>query len=69
MLGKVSMQPSVGHWKVLPAKRDGAESAQPQPHCTPPVAMGGPTNMSLSLPVLSPLLAGAMQHLPEAQAP
>lgn len=48
MLGKVSMQPSVGHWKVLPAKRDGAESAQPQPHCTP--CGSGGTHQHVSVP-------------------
>lgn len=36
MLGKVSVQPSVGHWKVLPEQRNGVtESVPAWLHCTP----------------------------------
>lgn len=36
MLGKVSVQPSVGHWKVLPAKKEMGLS-QHCPGCTVPL--------------------------------
>lgn len=42
MLGKVSVQPSVGHWKVLPEQRNKAEIQQ-QPGCAaPPWGWGQP---------------------------
>lgn len=69
MLGKVSVQPSVGQWKVLPKQRNRAEIQQ-QPSCAaPPGAGGSPTSGSPAPPTLSPFPSGAGQHLLEVQAP
>ena len=39
MLGKVSAQPSVGHWKVLPEQRNRAEIQHQPGSKTPPVEL------------------------------
>lgn len=64
MLGKVSVQPSVGHWKVLPEQRNRVEIQQEPDH-----AGDSPTSGSPAPPTLSPVPSSAVQHLPEVQAP